>query len=249
MVPKGSPEVSAGPRKQVHRRLRPAEIEELVAGYQAGATACQLADRFRIHRTTVLSLLERQSVARRNRSLSFAQVVQARELYAARQSRAKVGKQLGCHASTVRLAHLKAGVRMRAGGSSGCKDVDPVGSCSGGEEPGVSWRKVWGWQGQRTRRGSTRSGEVLESGGGEQQEEAGLGRVDAEAVLNHAGTEHEGAGGSGALLVAEPEGEIAVEDEPRFVSWWCRWLGEPEPCGARTSATARFPDVWSPVVL
>ena len=95
MVPKGSPEVSAGPRKQVHRRLRPAEIEELVAGYQAGATACQLADRFRIHRTTVLSLLERQSVARRNRSLSFAQVVQARELYAAGQSLAKVGKQLG----------------------------------------------------------------------------------------------------------------------------------------------------------
>src|SRR5664280_1309424 len=32
-------------------------------------------------------------------------------------------------------------------------------------------------------------------------------------------------------------------------SWWCRWLGEPEPCGACISATARFPDVWSPVVL
>ena len=61
MVPKGSPEVSVGPRKQVHRRLCPAEIEELVAGYQAGATACQLADRFRIHRTTVLSLLERRA--------------------------------------------------------------------------------------------------------------------------------------------------------------------------------------------
>src|ERR1039458_176640 len=138
----GALEVTPGPRTQVHRRLRPAKIEDLVAVYQAGATACQLADRFRIHRTTVLSLLERQSVARRNRSLSFAQVVQARELYAARQSRAKVGKQLGCHASTGRLAPLHAGVRMRAGGSSGCKDVDPVGSCSGGEEPGVSWRKV-----------------------------------------------------------------------------------------------------------
>ena len=95
MVPKGSPEVSAGPRKQVHRRLRPAEIEELVTGYQAGATACQLADRFRIHRTTVLSLLERQSVTRRNRRLSSTEINQARELYAAGQSLAKVGKQLG----------------------------------------------------------------------------------------------------------------------------------------------------------
>jgi hypothetical protein len=113
MVPKGSPEVSVGPRKQVHRRLRPAEIEELVAGYQAGATACQLADRFRIHRTTVLSLLERQSVTRRNRRLSSTEINQARELYAAGQSLAKVGKQLGCHASTVRLVLLKAGVRMR----------------------------------------------------------------------------------------------------------------------------------------
>ena len=42
-------------------------------------------------------------------------------------------------------------------------------------------------------------------------------RVNAEAVLDHARTEHEGAGGNGALLVAEPEGEFAVEDEPRFV--------------------------------
>jgi len=113
MVPRGSPEVSAGTGKQVHRRLCPAEIEELVAGYQAGATACQLADQFRIHRTTVLSLLERQSVARHNRRLSSTQINQARELYAAGQSLAKIGKQLGCHASTVRLALLKAGVRMR----------------------------------------------------------------------------------------------------------------------------------------
>ena len=113
MVPRGSPEVSAGTRKQVHRRLRPAEIEELVAGHQAGATAYQLADRFRIHSTTVLSLLERQSVARRNRRLSSTQIDQARELYVAGQSLAKVGKQLGCHANTVRLVLLKAGVRMR----------------------------------------------------------------------------------------------------------------------------------------
>ena len=113
MVPRGSAEVNGAPRKQVHRRLRPAEIEELVAGYQAGVTIYQLADRFRIHRATVSSLLERQGVALRNCPLSFVQIGQARELYAAGQSLAKVGKQLGCHPNTVRLALLRVGVRMR----------------------------------------------------------------------------------------------------------------------------------------
>src|ERR1019366_4532529 len=79
-------------------------------------------------------------------------------------------------------------------------------------------------------------------GWSEQQKEAGLGRVDAEAVLNHAGTEHEGAGGRGALLVAEPEGEIAVEDVPRFIfmvvsvarrarALWCAHLGHRQVSG------------------
>jgi putative transposase len=33
MVPNGSPEVSAGPRKQVHRRLRAAELAEYIRHY------------------------------------------------------------------------------------------------------------------------------------------------------------------------------------------------------------------------
>ncbi len=113
MVPKGSPKVGAGPRKQVHRRLRSAEIERLVAGYLDGLTVYQLADQFPIHRATVSLLLERQGVPRRNRPLSPDQVKRARALYATGQSLVAVGGQLGCHASTIYSALRKVGVIMR----------------------------------------------------------------------------------------------------------------------------------------
>jgi len=113
MVPNGLSKANIQTKRQIHRRLRPPEIDELVAGYQVGATVYQLANEFRIHRSTVSLLLERRRVPRRNRPLSPAQIEQAKVLYAAGQSLAKVGSQLGCDANTVRLALVRAGVRMR----------------------------------------------------------------------------------------------------------------------------------------
>ena len=113
MVPNGLPRANVQTKKQIHRRLRQREIDELVAGYRAGATVYQLANEFRIHRGTVSLLLERQRVPLRNRPVSPAQIEQARVLYATGQYLAKVGKQLGCDANTVRLALVKVGVRMR----------------------------------------------------------------------------------------------------------------------------------------
>ena len=85
----------------------------MVIGYQAGSTAYQLAEQFRINRDTVSKLLERQGVPRRNRPLSPAQIERATELYGAGLSLVSVSKQLGCDARTVHLALRKAGVRMR----------------------------------------------------------------------------------------------------------------------------------------
>jgi hypothetical protein len=113
MVPNGLSKGNLQTRKQIHRRLRPPEIDALAASYLAGATVYQLAEQFRVHRTTVSLLLERKSAPRRNRPLSPTQIEQARVLYATGQSLAKVGKQLGCDANTVRLALLRADVRMR----------------------------------------------------------------------------------------------------------------------------------------
>jgi len=113
MVPSGPRRAISQTRKQIHRRRRPPEIDELVAGYQAGSTVYQLAERFRIHRGTVSLILERQRVPLRNRPLSPAQIEQARVLYATGQSLAKVGTQLGCDPNTVRLVLVGVGVRMR----------------------------------------------------------------------------------------------------------------------------------------
>ena len=113
MVPAGPLTPKTQTRKQIHRRLRPTEVGELVTGYQTGATVYELGRKYGISRNTVSSLLEREGVPRRNRPLSQAQIEQAVELYAIGQSLATIGAQLGCDPNTVRLALLKAGIRMR----------------------------------------------------------------------------------------------------------------------------------------
>lgn len=113
MVPEGSPEVNAGSRKQIHRRLKPAEIERLMAWYQAGSTIYQLAEQFHIHRDTVSKILERAGIPRRNRPLTASQIEQAAALYETGLSLESIGTELGCAGSTVWHAFQKAGIPMR----------------------------------------------------------------------------------------------------------------------------------------
>jgi len=113
MVPKGASEVNARTKKQVQRRMRPSEIEDLVAGYQDGRTVYELADQFRIHRDTVSKLLAREGVPRRYRILDTAAIQHAADLYRSGQSLATIGQRLQVNPTTVRAAVLKAGVRMR----------------------------------------------------------------------------------------------------------------------------------------
>jgi DNA-binding CsgD family transcriptional regulator len=100
-------------KRRVQKHLRPAEIADLVAGYKNGATVYQLAGQYQIHRNTVSKLLELQGVPRRGRPLSPVQIEQVVALYASGQSLAKIAPKLECDPGTVRLALLKAGVRMR----------------------------------------------------------------------------------------------------------------------------------------
>jgi DNA invertase Pin-like site-specific DNA recombinase len=113
IVPSSPKPVNSRTPKAIHRRLRPEQVEKLVAGYQAGSTVYQLAEKFRINRGTVSELLERRGVPRRNNPLSPVQIERATELYAAGLSLVNVGKALGCNGSTVHLGLRKAGVRMR----------------------------------------------------------------------------------------------------------------------------------------
>ena len=102
--------------RQGQRRLPPAEIEELVAGYLAGGTAVVLAGKHSIHRTTVLALLERNRVSRRGRVLTPDHIEQAVSLYASGRSCASIGRELQVNPETIRQAMLKAGVAMRKPG-------------------------------------------------------------------------------------------------------------------------------------
>jgi hypothetical protein len=90
-----------------------AEIIDLTTRYKAGATVYELADRFRIHRGTVSSLLERQGVPRRGQSLTSSQIAKAIDLYSMGYSLAKIAPEFACNPSTVWLALLKAGMRMK----------------------------------------------------------------------------------------------------------------------------------------
>ncbi len=107
--------------KQVQRRLPPEEIEELVDGYVAGATAIALAGKHSIHRNTVLALLERHQVARRGRVLTSEHIKRAVSLYASGRSCASIAKKLHVNPETVRQALLKTGVAMRRPGRLSAK--------------------------------------------------------------------------------------------------------------------------------
>jgi predicted DNA-binding protein (UPF0251 family) len=53
------------PRQQ--KRLKPAEIEAIVAGYQGGMTLVELAQQLGVHKRTVGEALKRRDVSRRGR--------------------------------------------------------------------------------------------------------------------------------------------------------------------------------------
>src|SRR4051812_7105663 len=66
---------------QAQRRLTDEESAKLVAAYQAGAKAHELASQWGIHRVTVTQILKRAGVSRRSVGLSEEHVAEAASLY------------------------------------------------------------------------------------------------------------------------------------------------------------------------
>ena len=97
----------------VVRKLKPDEVQDLVAGYLAGSTAYELAKRFKVHRGTVSAQLNRQGVPMRGRGMTVDQVTQAAALYQAGWSLALLGERFGVDDETVRQALRQLGVPMR----------------------------------------------------------------------------------------------------------------------------------------
>jgi hypothetical protein len=95
------------------RQLDADQVQELIAGYQAGATVYELGDRFGIERRTVSTILHRHGIPMRRRGLSPHQVDEAIHLYNLGWSLARVGKHLNVDHVTVLNKLRERGVPRR----------------------------------------------------------------------------------------------------------------------------------------
>lgn len=98
--------------KRPQNRLTADETATLLQGYEQGETLDNLAERFGIHRTTVLNHVQRAGMERRigiiDRHLDKAQT-----LYASGLSLAAVGTQFGVGKDAVRQAFHRHGIPVR----------------------------------------------------------------------------------------------------------------------------------------
>jgi transposase len=95
---------------RANRKLSTDKLGELVDRYRRGALASELAERFGIHRQTVVAHLKREGVTVRPQvKLTASMVEQAAALYASGLSTAAIGKKYGVDASTVGDALKRVG--------------------------------------------------------------------------------------------------------------------------------------------
>ena len=125
MVSSGPPQVTLRTPKQVQRRLRPAEIEELVASYQAGGKVNDLAAHYQVNRNTVMGHIDRAGVRRHYPALLPEEIKEAAQLYRSGCSLAAVGVRFGVNASTVRTALLRVGCDAGLPGAGALRDRGP----------------------------------------------------------------------------------------------------------------------------
>ena len=95
------------------RHLRHAEVDELVATYEAGATVHALATQFGIHRATVGQHLQARGIDTQPPGLHPDDVPAAADLYRAGWSLIRLAEKFGTSGNTVRSHLLEAGVQMR----------------------------------------------------------------------------------------------------------------------------------------
>jgi hypothetical protein len=101
------------PKPRRARQLDADQVQELIAGYQAGATVYELGARFGIERRTVSAILHRHDVPMRRRSLSPTQVDGAIHLYNLGWSLARVGAHLDVDHTTVLSKLRERGIPTR----------------------------------------------------------------------------------------------------------------------------------------
>lgn len=115
-LPNPSDRLRRAPKRRVPgtaRQLEAEQVQELIAGYQAGATVYDLGRQFGIERRTVSKVLHRNGVSMRRRGLSAEQIDESVRLYEGGWSLAQIGRKLSVDPTTVLTKLRERGVRMR----------------------------------------------------------------------------------------------------------------------------------------
>jgi hypothetical protein len=97
----------------MQRRLRPKQVEQLAAEYQAGDSMLHLAKRWQLHRTTVAEHLQRAGISVRQRGIPVAQLDDAIGLYREGWSCQRWAERYDCDDETVRQTLRRAGITLR----------------------------------------------------------------------------------------------------------------------------------------
>ena len=113
--PKPRSERPREPRK-IARRLSRTTVEQLINAYRDGTSTAQLATRFGISKTAILTLLNNRDVPRRFQSMLADDIDNVERLYLAGHSLASCSRLTGFAASTIRDALHERGTPMRAPG-------------------------------------------------------------------------------------------------------------------------------------
>jgi transposase-like protein len=113
MVPEGPVGGTPRTKRQVQRRLTARELEEFSAAYRTGSSIRELAQYFKINRTTAHAHVEALGLPRRYPRLTPANVKEAAEMYQSGKSLMAVANHFGVAGDTVALALRKAGVEIR----------------------------------------------------------------------------------------------------------------------------------------
>lgn len=103
-------------RRRVHkaeRRLRPEQINELVAKYVSGSPTSELVVAYGIGNTTARRILHDHGVELRNQGAKNIDLQEATTLYVDGWSLKTLGERYGCDPETVRKALQDTGVSIR----------------------------------------------------------------------------------------------------------------------------------------
>ena len=99
--------------ERICRRLGPAQVEELIQGYEDGGPVDEVAARFPVDQSTVQKHSRRRALPRRSPRLGPRHSEGAARLYLAGQSLAKLSEHFGVATDTVALALRRAGDTLR----------------------------------------------------------------------------------------------------------------------------------------